>query len=123
MSFISGKKKKAFFGYLAAAGGVLLFGAVYEAFSFGVWSPFMGLAFLVPLAGSLGPAFARFLPESGAGEGLYRSGIACMTAGSLVRGVLEIYGTTNSLWFFYPVSSVLLFLGCAAAYAVAAHRP
>ena len=36
------------------------------------------------------------------------SGIAAMTAGSIFRGVLEIYGTTNKLVIVYPVAGTVL---------------
>lgn len=36
------------------------------------------------------------------------SGIAAMTAGSIFRGVLDIYGTTNKLVIVYPVAGTVL---------------
>ena len=122
MSFILGRKKKAFFGYLIFAGGVLLFGAVYESFSFGVYSPYMMFAFLVPLIGCVGCLIARFLPQSPVGEALFCAAVCTATAGSIVRGVLEIYGTTNSLWTGYPVATAIFAVGAASAYTAALAR-
>ena len=115
MLSLSRKGTKTFFGYLAASIGVGIFGAIYEAFSFGVYSPFMALAFLVPLAASPAPLLARRLPTGPLAEGSFRGGVACLTVGSLVRGALEIYGTANSLWIVYPIVSALLFAASAAA--------
>ncbi len=36
------------------------------------------------------------------------SGIAALTVGSIFRGVLDIYGTTNKLWIVYPIVGLVL---------------
>ncbi len=36
----------------------------------------------------------------------YHGGIATLTVGSLMQGVLEIYGTTNSLTVFYKIVGI-----------------
>lgn len=65
-------------------------------------------AFAFPLAGGVLPALSLSLwsraklPWSIAAW-LYRAGIATMSVGSIIRGVLDIYGTENVLtaWYWY----------------------
>ena len=99
--------------YLLATLFCVLFGAVYEYFSHGVYSGYMIYAFLIPLAGgavpfcNMGLRKCRHLPLN-----LYNSGIATLAVGCILQGVLEIYGTTNCLiqiyWF---VGLTFLLLG------------
>ncbi|MCI2049809.1 MAG: hypothetical protein LKJ76_08865 [Lachnospiraceae bacterium] len=97
--------------YEAATAFVLVLGAVYEYFSFGVWSGFMVYAFLFPLAGGVLPL--RILLRTGrripaAAAGLWNCGIATFTAGCLFCGILEIYGTTNRLSGIYWIAGTVL---------------
>ena len=91
--------------YGRAAAACAVFGAVYERFSHGVYSRFMIGAFAVPLLlGALpffllrkaGKPFPGALPAD-----LIHAGAAALTVGSITRGVLDIYGTTNSLVLVY----------------------
>ncbi|MGN0307970.1 MAG: hypothetical protein ACI4DN_07120 [Lachnospiraceae bacterium] len=106
--------------YLLVALFCALFGAVYEFFSHGVYSFYMLYAFLFPLVGGTLPFLSAFLIKTGnypgvLSQNLYHSGIATITVGSLIRGVLEIYGTTNSLLCLYGyVGIILLLLGIIA---------
>ena len=92
---------------------VALFGAVYELFSHEVYSFYMIYAFVFPLAGGVLPFLMMAVlqikryPDVWF-RNLYHSGIATLTAGSIVRGVLEIYGTTNSLTRFYWWAGAIL---------------
>ena len=108
MPFISGNKKKTFFGYLAVSVSLLVFSGIYELFSHSVYSPFMLLAFLIPLLGSV----ALFLPvrPSPWARTFYRSSLSIFTVYFLVKGVLEIYGTTSFLTVVYPVIGSLFFV-------------
>ncbi len=80
-------------------------GLVYEIFSHGVWSVFMVGAFAVPLALGVLPnlfiALFRMKTPGMAAENLYACGVATLTLGSLLTGVLQIYGTTNDLIQYY----------------------
>ena len=103
--------------YAVAVIGTLLFAAVYEAFSHQVYSNYMLFAFLFPLLGGLLPCAAlsalppRCHPDA-LSRCLHGAGIAALTAGSLFRGVLEIYGTTSRLGIVYWLAGgVLLTLG------------
>ena len=74
-------------------------------------------AFLLPLAGGALP-YTLFSLGKGRYPGalsrwLGHAGIAALTVGSIMKGVLEIYGTTNSLTRVYPLAGVpMLALAC-----------
>ena len=101
---------KTAFLYLLSAGFCALFGGVYEQFSHGVYSMDMIYAFAYPLVGGAIPflALALWGTQPGGEQALYHSGIATLTFGSIIRGVLEIYGTDNKLTFVYPWAGWLL---------------
>ena len=92
-----------------------LFGAVYELFSHEVYSYFMIYAFAVPLMLGVMPYALLLISRKVPGRAalnLWNSGIAALSVGCVFRGVLEIYGTTNSLGAVYPiVGSLLLTIG------------
>ena len=92
--------------YLIISVFCALFGAVYELFSHEVYSFYMIYAFGFPLVGGALPygilsAFNLSKPSSALARNLYHWGIATLTVGSIVRGILDIYGTTNSLSRYY----------------------
>ena len=109
---------KTAFVYLCAALATALFGFVYEQFSHGVWSAPMVYAFAIPLAGGALPFAALALwgrqhPAPFA-RTCWHLGLTTLTVGSLMAGVLAIYGTTNRLMAGYFVAGGLL---CAAGLA------
>lgn len=114
------------FLYLFVSLFCVLFGAIYEYFSHEVYSYFMLYAFVFPLAGGALPFFGLAfyhlpLPDRVSGN-LYHSGIAALTVGSLFKGVLDIYGTTNRLVSIYwVIGAVFLLLGITF-YLRARHR-
>lgn len=118
---------KTAFIYLLISLFLVLFGAVYEWFSHGVYSYHMLYAFVFPLAGGTLPFSILSLTGAKPYPGkhprnLYHSGIATMTVGSVVRGVLDIYGTTNALsGFYWPIGFCLAAAGIVI-YAVSAIR-
>ncbi|MBR4732050.1 MAG: hypothetical protein IK081_04690 [Lachnospiraceae bacterium] len=99
------------------------FGAIYEAFSFGVYSNFMIYAFGWPLVFGVIPALHLYVRDQGkqrkgaAGAGkwpgrLWHTGVAVLTVGSIFRGVLDIYGTGSRLTMVYwIVGGITLCLG------------
>ena len=90
--------------YLLAAVCCALFGAVYELFSHEVYSCFMICAFLLPLLLGAIPFFLlrmRGKPFPGRAAELVHAGVAALTVGSILQGVLEIYGTSNPLTAVY----------------------
>lgn len=97
---------KTSFIYLLISLLCILFGAVYEKYSHEVYSFYMIYAFVFPLVG--GTLFFHILGFVNCGKyprtfirNLYHSGIATLTVGSFLQGVLDIYGTTNVLINYY----------------------
>ena len=112
----------------------MIAGAVYEHFSFGVYSYFMIYAFAIPLAGGALPFLAKYMRNirgaksssgSAAGvtaysgataetaaaghhEAIYHLALATLTAGSIVHGILAICGRPNSLTVIYLIAGLLL---------------
>ena len=91
--------------YLIVAAICAAVGVIYEYFSHNVWSVFMIGAFAVPLVLGVLPnlviAIGRLKTPGLAAENLYACGLATLTLGSLLKGVLQIYGTTNELLDYY----------------------
>ena len=90
--------------YLLSTVGCAIFGAVYELFSHEVWSCFMICAFAIPLLLGALPFFLlrmRGKPFPGKTAELVHAGVAALTVGSILQGVLEIYGTSNPLTAVY----------------------
>ena len=98
-----------------------LFGAVYEIYSHEVYSFYMIYAFAFPLVCGALPFTALALLHSrkypcSIVRNLVHSGISALTVGSIVRGVLEIYGTTNHLSNYYWPIGIILYLFGAVGY-------
>ena len=116
--------------YLAAAVVVAAAGQIYELFSHGVYSNYMIFAFMIPLAAGAVPnmiaaavnkkrgpsGFYLDASDSGraapgirfAASGLQLAAVATLTVGNLVKGALEIYGTTNRLEAVYWTAGAAL---------------
>ncbi len=111
--------------YLGSAVFCAVFGIIYESFSHGVYSPFMIWAFLLPLILGAAPYFTIWA-FSGSGKSnavpcpvaaySYAFGIATLTCGSIMCGVLEIYGTTSHLSAIYWFAGGVLFVFGLLAY-------
>lgn len=111
--------------YLVAALLCFLFGTIYAQFSHGVCSIFMQYAFAIPLVGGtlalfLLDLFSQKIMPGKTTFSLYCSGIAALTVGSILEGVLEIYGTTNHLVFVYPLVGFSLIFTSAVVYIIGA---
>ena len=97
--------------YLLASIVIAAAGAVYGLFSHGVYSYYMTYAFMIPL---LCGTLPHLVMAMGSSEKTFYAKeaqlafIATLTAGSLLKGVLDIYGTTNRLLIIYPVIAVLI---------------
>ena len=101
--------------YVLAAVNVAVFSAIYEHFSFGVYSPFMIFAFAVPLLmGSLVfLLLGKALKKTGTSVPalvckFWHAAVATLTVGFLFRGVLDIYGTSSPLASVYWIASAML---------------
>ena len=107
-----------YLGLSALAG---CFSAVYESLSHGVISMYMVFLFAWPLLGGALPfamlSAARKKPTIGwLARCLYHSGVATLTVGSCVLGVLEIYGTTSDyVTVYWIVGAALIACGVGLA--------
>ena len=90
-----------------------LFGAIYECFSHEVYSYYMIYAFAIPLVLAVLPLLVIVVRGKGiphrAFLKLWNYGTITLTVGCLLKGILDIYGTTNRLLFIYPVVSMTLY--------------
>lgn len=108
---------KTAFVYLLVSLFCVLFGAVYEIYSHEVYSYYMLYAFVFPLAGGTLPFSILSLTKAkryptALSRNLYHSGIATLTVGSFIKGVLDIYGTTNVLSeYYWPVGLCFIIAG------------
>lgn len=101
--------------YLIVAIFCAIFSTVYEYCSHNVYSPFMVFAFAFPLILGGLPFFILKLLKTENYPSLWvknllHSGVATLTVGSIVRGVLDIYGTTNPLSKYYWPLGIGLYL-------------
>ena len=97
--------------YLLSTVACALFGAVYELFSHEVYSCFMVYAFAFPLLLGVIPFFLRYRAVKafpGKAADLIHAGVASLTVGSIVQGVLAIYGTSNPLTAIYWAAGAAL---------------
>ena len=117
------KARRASLIYLFVSLFCALFGGVYEAFGHGVLSFHMTYAFGFPLVLGVLPfrtvaVKPNFKYPSHLVAGCYHMAIATATVGSILQGVLDIYGTTNDLMLVYIFASGVLFISSAVLYAV-----
>ena len=90
-----------------------VFGMVYELFSHGVFSPYMAFAFTIPLvAGGILQSILlkRKVRIPDLALRLWNYAIALLTVGSIWKGVLDIYGTSNMKLVLYPIIGAGLIL-------------
>ena len=102
--------------YFAASVFIAIAAAVYGLFSHGVYSYFMIYAFMIPLLGGALPHLIAAMKgiEINARD-TQLAIIVTLTVGSVLKGVLDIYGTTNRLLIVYPVAAVLVLAAALAA--------
>lgn len=113
---------KTAFVYLIITLFCAVIGAVYEKFSHEVYSYYMIYAFVIPLTLGAIPLFALGLfgkkTPCRFSLNAWNSGVAALTVGSIFKGALDIYGTTNRLLIVYPiVAGALLLAGIIAFFA------
>ncbi len=99
--------------YLLISAFCGVFSFVYEHFSHGVYSASMIYMFVYPLLG--GTAVFAILALMGKKSepdrfsfNIYNSGIATLSVGSCVKGVLEIYGTDSQYVKLYFIAGIVL---------------
>lgn len=91
---------------------ILIFGIIYEMFSHGVISYFMIFAFTIPLINYI---FNLVIINNSIriktiSKNLFSSSIITFTLYSVLKGILDIYGTTNSLINIYLIIGILLLI-------------
>lgn len=87
-----------------------IFSTVYEYFSHGVYSTYMiapGIILFI-LGFLLVPLISKLFDRIS--FNLYNSFLACLLTGSYIKGILDIYGTTNDLIYVYLIADVVFFL-------------
>ena len=90
----------------------LVFAIIYEYFSHGVVSYFMIFAFLIPLLNLILNCifiYSKF-KVTRLSKNLISMSIYTFTFFSIMKGVLDIFGTTNNLIFIYLIVGLLLFI-------------
>lgn len=110
--------------YVIATVFCAVLSAVYEALSHGVYSPFMVFLFLIPFLLGVLPfgilkIGQRIKNMEPAAKNLWNAGVATLAAGSLIRGIVDIYGTTTPFAAVY-LTVGLFFLAASAGLFLAA---
>lgn len=105
--------KKQILKYLGYTIFTFIFGFIYENFSHKVYSNYMMYAYLIPLLMGLVVVSIFYLLKiklpNDKTRSLYKASIFTFTLGSLVKGALDIYGTTNRLInVYFDVGLILL---------------
>ena len=97
---------------------VLIFGIIYEIFSHGVISYFMIFAFLIPLIDFIMNCFLikTKIKMCLLSKNLSSMSICTFTFYSIMKGFLNIYGTTNNLVIVYLVFGLILFISSLISY-------
>ena len=106
--------------YIAISASLFIFNAIYTHYSFGQSSIYMQNMGLVPFIGGTVLICLYLITEYrfsfDHASKLYNSGLACIVAGMLVRGVINISGryTTSDL-LYYKAGVVFLLLSIPVA--------
>ena len=103
------KERKRFIIYILLC---ILFSFTYEQFSHGVISYYIKFSFFFPFVGLLETFIVKNqkLTIKTSSHNLFKASILTFTLGSILKGVLDIYGTTNRLIFVYLILGLILFL-------------
>ena len=88
----------------------IIFSFIYELFSHGVISFYMCISFIFPLLLLIEVLIIikKKINIKVISHNLFKSGILTFTIYFVIMGVLEIYGTTNSLVIVYPMLGLSL---------------
>ena len=103
---------KAAWNYLLISVFCMVFGMIYEHFSFGVYSVYMQYAFSIPLLLGCVPALWLQMHPERKRPGiwmarLWHAGIATWCVGSVFTGAVQIYGTGSRFSIVYLVVGLL----------------
>lgn len=106
------KTKKTVITYVVITLFCIAFNYLYSIFGHGVSSPFMSYAFVFSLIlGVVGfVIIGRLNLENRIAFNLYNAGIATLTVGSLLRGILDIAGADSAYPIYYFIVGTLFVL-------------
>lgn len=108
--------------FTAVSAFCALFGGIYEVYSHGVYSYSMIYAFAIPLVMGAIPSLVMAMLSRpckvSVSFDLYIFAIATATVESILKGVLEIYGTSSRLMVLFVIFETALLLS-AVIFAVA----
>ena len=113
---INKRIKKTIIIYFFTTIFTIVFDRIYALFSHGVSSLSMNLMFLYPLLGGvvvyyiLGYLLKNKKNSMIISFNLYNSGIAILTVGSLLRGIMDIAGTSSQYIKYYFIIGVLVII-------------
>jgi len=85
-----------------------IFSFVYEQFSHEVYSPYMMYPGVVTLLAGIGITSLIRKGHTKWSMRFYNSSVACFVVGMYIKGILDIYGTTNEYVQIYFLSSLIL---------------
>lgn len=113
LEHIKRRQRRASFTYLLLSAFLCIFYRIYVFYSFGEDSIAMHDMFLIPLCGGLLPSLILILLhlESIVHRlpfNLYNSGLACLCAGNLIRGIIEMSGRSTSVHLYYWYAGAIL---------------
>lgn len=107
------KQRKTIISYLAITGSLFIFQYIYHLFSHGIVSSSLHWVWLVPLIGGSGVVlFSNLLGtlKNRLAFNLYNSGLASCATGMILKGILEISGTSSPYLFLYLTVGIV-FIG------------
>lgn len=115
------RPKRVLTAYLIISAFLLVFGLIYEYFSHGVYTAYMIFAFAIPLVMGVPFALLFMLNKKAFRPGeysrsIYRWACALLTGGSIIKGVLIIYGTDSILTRIYFILGALALAVSAGVY-------
>lgn len=113
---INKRIKKTIIIYFLITIFLIIFDRVYSLFSHGVSSLSMNLMFLYPLLGGVVVYYILgYLSKNKKNSmiisfNIYNSGIAILTVGSLLKGIMDIAGTSSQYIKYYFIIGVLVII-------------
>lgn len=87
----------------------IIFALIYEQFSHGVSSIFMIFSFMIPLLLGVIPSYI-IQKNKIKNSPIYFCSVLTLMFGSIFKGVLDIYGTTNTKVYIYLVAGIILLI-------------
>ena len=100
--------KKVRRNYLLYSLFLIVLAIIYESFSHGVYSNYMIFSFIIPFIYGYCGSFLISIGGSKLGNMFYNLGIITLSIGSVFKGILEIYGTTNKLLYVYIIVGLFM---------------